>query len=168
MNASPIALTLWAGLSLAACAAKPPPPAVDAARVVDAIKTGEVHWNMDWKSGDAGKVTAHYAPTATVMLAGAPVMNGAAAIRAGVQQAIDDPAFSLTFASDKVDVAKSGDLAASRGAYKMTQTDPATKAASTVTGTFVTVYKPGPDGQWKAVWDITTPGRGGDASRPAP
>ena len=160
MKASPIALCLCAALSLAACAPKPAtaPAPTDAARIIDTIKTGEVHWNSDWKSGDAGKVTAHYAPNATLMLSGSPVMTGAEAIRAGVQQAVDDPAFSLTFASDKVDVAQSGDLAASRGPYKMTQTDPATKAVSTVTGTFVTVYKPGTDGQWKAVWDIATPG----------
>ena len=157
MNASPIALCLCGALLLAACAAEPAKAPTDAAKIVDTIKTGEVHWNTDWKSGDAGKVAAHYAPNATLMLPGAPVMTGVAAIRAGVQQAIDDPAFSLTFASDKVDVAKSGDLAATRGSYKMTQTDPATKAKATVSGTFVTVYRPGPDGQWRAVWDIATP-----------
>jgi hypothetical protein len=42
--------------------------------------------------------------------------------------------------------------------FTETTTDPATKAAAKVSGTFVTVYKPQPDGTWKAVWDITAPG----------
>jgi len=90
----------------------------------------------------------------------APV-TGVEAIRAGTQKDMDDPGFSLTFNSDKVDVAASGDLAVSRGAFTLTATDPATKAAATTTGTFVTVYKPQSDGSWKAIWDIATPGPAG-------
>jgi ketosteroid isomerase-like protein len=87
----------------------------------------------------------------------APV-SGIEAIRAAVQKTIDDPAFSLTFSSDRVDVAASGDLAASKGAFTETSTDPAAKTKSKVAGTFVTVYRPQADGSWKAVWDIATPG----------
>ncbi len=36
---------------------------------------------------------------------------------------LEDKNFSLTWASDKVDVAKSGDLAYSQGAFTMTSTD---------------------------------------------
>jgi ketosteroid isomerase-like protein len=147
---------LSAAVVLAAC--HDPKPAFNSARAIDAIRAGEVQWNLDWKSGDAGKVTAHYAPEALVMDPGAAPAKGAAAIRAGVQKAMDDPGFSLSFNSDKVDVAASGDLAVSRGAFKLTMTDPATKAAQSSTGTFVTVYKPQPDGSWKAIWDIATAG----------
>lgn len=153
------ALVLLACLaSLAACAPKADKPRFNAARAVDAIRTDEVHWNADWKSGDAGKIVAHYAPDAVVMDPGEATLTGIEAIRADIQKTIDDPAFALTFSSDKVDVAASGDLAASRGVFTETTTDPATKAAAKVSGTFVTVYKPQPDGTWKAVWDITAPG----------
>jgi uncharacterized protein (TIGR02246 family) len=147
-------------------AAAPAPPArtaVDTAKIVDAIKTDEVHWNNDWKSGDPGKVAAHYAPTATVMAPGLAPMIGPQAIRAGVAEALEDKAFTLTFASDKVDVARSGDLAAARGTFTQTVTDPKTGAVVTSKGSYVTVYKPQAGGAWKAVWDINTPGAGASA-----
>jgi ketosteroid isomerase-like protein len=148
-----------APLALAACGPKVegPKPAIDTAKAVDLIKTDEVHWNADWKSGDPAKVAAHYAQGATVMIPGAAPMVGQPAILAGVKGAMDDPGFSLTFASDKVDIAASGDLAATRGTYRETAQDPKTHAAATITGSYVTVYKPQADGAWKAVWDITTP-----------
>jgi ketosteroid isomerase-like protein len=145
-------------LALGACTPKADKPHFNAAKTVDDIRTDEVRWNADWKSGDAGKIVAHYAPDAVVMIPGANAEVGIEAIRAGTQKSIDDPAFTLTFNSDKVDVAASGDLAASRGSFTEISTDPATKAQSKVSGTFVTVYKPQPDGSWKATWDIATPG----------
>jgi uncharacterized protein (TIGR02246 family) len=143
---------------VAACGPRADKPKFNAARAVDAIRTGEVKWNADWKSGDPGKVAAHYAPEATVMVPGAGPVTGLEAIRADAQKIMDDPAFTLTFSSDKVDVAASGDLAVSRGTFKESATDPAKAARVDTAGTFVTVYKPQPDGSWKAVWDIATPG----------
>jgi ketosteroid isomerase-like protein len=147
-------------LLAAACAPRADKPKFNAARAVDAIRTGEVKWNADWKSGDPGKVVAHYAPEATVMVPGEGPAVGLEAIRADAQKSMDDPGFALTFSSDKVDVAASGDLAVSRGTYKESATDPAKLAKVDTAGTFVTVYKPQPDGSWKAVWDIATPGAG--------
>jgi len=130
---------------------------VDTAKIVDGIKADEVHWNADWSSGDAAKIAAHYAPDAVVMTPGAPAAVGAAAIKSALDQAVGQPGFTLTFVSDRVDVAASGDLAATHGNYKQTSTDPKTGSVVTETGSYVTVYKPGPDGVWKAVWDINTP-----------
>ena len=153
--------TFLAGLALVAaagCTRAPEKPAFNAARAVDAIRADEVQWNADYKAGDPGKVVTHFAPDAIVMFPGQGPATGLEAIRAGIAKAMDDPGFSLTFNSDKVDVAASGDLAVSRGAFTYKSTDPASKQASSTTGSFVTVYKPQPDGSWKAVWDITTPG----------
>ena len=160
MKASPALFVTCVALALGACGAKSPPATapVDTARIVDAIKTDEVHWNSDYKSGDVGVLAGHYAPGATLMAPGAAPMVGTAAIKAGLAQAVSDKAFTLTFASDKVDVAASGDLAAARGSYSQTATDPKTKAVVTEKGSYVTVYRPQADGAWKAVWDINTPG----------
>lgn len=155
------AATLLACVGLAAaasCARPPTKPAFNAARAVDAIRAGEVEWNADWKSGDPGKVVAHYAPDATIMVPGQAPVSGLEAIRADTARTMDDTSFALSFSSDKVDVAASGDLAVSRGAFTLKATDPATKAVATTVGSFVTVYKPQPDGSWKAAWDIATPG----------
>ena len=155
-----IALSVGAAALAGGCDPHPGParPAIDTARIVDAIKTAEVHANADWKSGDAGKVTSFFAPDAVIMVAGEPPAVGAAAIESAVQQLMNDPAFALTFASDRVYVAASGDLAAARGAYRQTQTDPQTKTVLTQTGSYVTVFRPRADGAWKGVWDIVTPG----------
>ena len=160
MRARAIIFTFLGASLLTACgpASTPAKAPVDTAKIIDAIKTDEVHWNADYKSGDAAKIVAHYAPNAILMISGAPPAVGTAAIEGFDKQATGDPGFTLTFASDKVDVGASGDLAASRGTYKQTSTDPKTKAVVTETGTFVTVYKPRPDGAWKAIWDIATPG----------
>jgi ketosteroid isomerase-like protein len=159
MKASPAWYVLCAALALGACDAKSPQAKtpVDTAKIVDAIKTDEVHWNSDYKSGDAGVLAAHYAASAILMVPGSAPMVGTAAIKAGLAQAVADKAFTLTFASDKVDVSASGDLAAARGTYTQTATDPKSKAVVTDKGSYVTVYRPQPDGVWKAVWDINTP-----------
>lgn len=160
MKASPALLVTCAALALGACAAKSPPARtqVDTARIVDAIKTDEVHWNSDYKSGDAGLLARHYAADATLMIPGAAPLVGTAAIRAALGQALEDKAFTLTFASDKVDVSASGDMAAARGSYTQTATDPKTNAVVTEKGSYVTLYRPQSDGVWKAIWDINAPG----------
>jgi ketosteroid isomerase-like protein len=164
-----LAIALCVSTAALACGCAPPAgpagPAVDPAKIVDAIKTDEVHWNNDYKSGDAGVIAAHYAPTATVMIPGLAPMVGSEAIRAGIAEALEDKAFTLTFASDKVDVARSGDLAAARGTYTQTATDPKTKIVVSEKGTYVTVYKPQAGGAWKAVWDINTPGAPAPAAK---
>ncbi|MBA3811579.1 MAG: DUF4440 domain-containing protein [Caulobacteraceae bacterium] len=161
MNASPPILGLCAAAAVGACAPATSPPAkasADTAKIVDAIKTDEVHWNADYKSGDPARIAAHYAPGAVLMVPGVPPAIGAGAIEAVEKQAIGDPGFTLAFSSDKVDVAASGDLAVAHGTYKQTTTNPKTKAVDSESGSYVTLYKPGADGSWKAVWDINTPG----------
>ncbi|MEO8812586.1 MAG: DUF4440 domain-containing protein [Caulobacteraceae bacterium] len=146
-------------LALVACsAASPHSRGIDTAKIVDAIKTDEVHWNADWKSGNPAKVAAHYAPDAVLMVPGLAPMVGSAAILKGIDETFEQPGFTMTFASDRVDVARSGDLAAARGSYKTTMNDAKTGAPTIESGTYVTVYKPQPGGAWKAVWDINTPG----------
>ena len=161
------ALAAVALLSLAACDRHREHPVITS-KIVDAIKVDEVHWNADYRSGDPGKVAAHYAPDATLMMPGAPPIVGVAAIKAVVEQAYQDPHFGVSFASDKVDVAKSGDIAASRGSWRQTTTDPKTKQPVVATGYFVTVYKPQPNGRWLAVWDILTPAPTPDVSGAPP
>ncbi len=150
------ALAIIMLLGLAGCGRNRPPPVITA-KVIDAIKADEVHWNADYRSGDPGKVAAHYAPHATLMMPGVAPVVGAPAIKAALDQAYQDPHFGVTFSSDKVDVAKSGDLAAARGSWRQTTTDPASKQPVTTSGYYITVYKPQPDGKWLAIWDILTP-----------
>lgn len=155
-------VTLWflAAAVLAGCGQTGAPDAgsLRTAKTFVALKADEVHWNADWKSGNAAKIASHFADKAKLMIADAPVADGGPAIEATIQTALDTPGFGYTFASDKITVAKSGELAVARGVYTQTATNPATGATGTRTGTYVTVYRTQPDGNWKAQWEIQTPG----------
>lgn len=131
---------------------------VNTAKIVDAIKTSEVRQNDAWAAHDVSKIVGFFAPDASVILPGQPIVSGSHALTDSIGKALDDQNFALTFASDRVFVAASGDLAVARGTYRQTGSDPTNGKAITVTGTYVTVFKPQSDGAWKAEWDIVTPG----------
>ncbi len=151
-----LATCVGAGSGLADCGRKPSPPVITA-KVIDDIKADEVDWNADYRSGDPAKVVAHFAPHAIVMAPNLAPVEGTPAIRALFDQAYQDPHFLFSFTSDKVDVAASGDIAAARGVWTETRTDPKSGQPVKIGGAYVTVYKPQPGGRWMAVWDIATP-----------
>jgi len=62
------------------------------------------------------------------------------------------PGETLTWKPDFIDVSTSGDLAYTYGGYVFTSID-STGASKKNTGTFHTVWKRQPDGEWKFVWD---------------
>jgi uncharacterized protein (TIGR02246 family) len=130
----------------------------DISGVVNALRGQEIQWNADYKARDVAKLAAHYAPDAVVM---APGQHNAATpegIKAALAAMVADPALEMTFEAEKISVSASGDMAYTRGHFSMTATDPATKKVSTQTGSYVTVYEKQPDGSWKAVEDIASPG----------
>ena len=124
----------------------PPKGAVDTAADTAALKAQEAAWQADWNAKDAGKLAAHYDPAAT----------GAAAIATALGGAVKDPALKLEFTSNTVMVAPSGDLAYTRGKFTQTATDPKTHKPATIHGVYVTVYRKGADGTWKAIQDIAS------------
>jgi uncharacterized protein (TIGR02246 family) len=143
-------------LSMAACNPAPPPPPDTHDADVKAINEIEAQWNKDWAAKDADKIAANYADDAVLMTPGGDPLSGKDAIHNGLKQMVADSALSLSFQASKVDVAKSGDLGYTQGAYKMTMTDPATHKVINDHGTYVTTYHKQADGSWKAVADIAT------------
>jgi uncharacterized protein (TIGR02246 family) len=141
-------------------------PGADTAAIEQALRANETQWNADYAAKDAAKLSAHYAPDAALMSPGAPIAIGSDAVKRDLTAMTSDPALSLSFAPDKVDVAASGDLAYTRGHFTMTATDPATKKVGTTTGSYITIYKKQADGSWKAVEDIVTPGAAAPAAAP--
>jgi uncharacterized protein (TIGR02246 family) len=140
---------------LAGCQQAPPPPAPDTHDAdVKAIRDVDTASAQAFAAKDLNKVMAFYADDASRFPPDAPVVNGTAAIKAAWMPLLADKNFSLTSATDKVDVAKSGDLGYSQGAYTATFTDPKTKKVLTERGKYVTVYKKQADGSWKVVADI--------------
>jgi len=127
-------------------------PAANTDAEVKALKDNEVQWNKDFASKDAAKITAHYTEDAVMMNPGMPAAKGKAAVQQTITAMVGDPAFSLKFEADRVEVSKSGDVGYTQGHYALTMTDPATKAAINDHGSYVTIYKK-QDGAWKAVQD---------------
>jgi ketosteroid isomerase-like protein len=89
-------------------------------------------------------------------------MVGIARIRAGLGQMTSDPALSLRFHAERVEVSASGDLAYTQGTYTYRSTDPHSHQPVDDHGSYVTTYRRQANGSWKAVDDIassgTTPG----------
>lgn len=120
---------------------------------VAALKDTEAAWVKDAATKDVQKWVAHYTDDAAVLLPDTPILTGKEAISGGLKPMLSDPNFALTFGATKVDVAKSGDLAYTRGTYSLTASNPKTKAPVTEKGKYLTVYRKQADGTWKAVED---------------
>ncbi len=133
----------------------------DIGAIKDAIKADEKKWNDEFqaKPMSLDALTAHYADDATFVAPGLKAMRGMADIRKAYGDALKDPNFKISFASDNIDVASGGDYAISQGHFTESYTDPATKQAKSDGGSFLTVYKKQGDGSWKAVqdWAVADP-----------
>ena len=80
--------------------------------------------------------------------------NGSTEIRKVYATALVDNYFAVSFASDKIDTAGSGDFAYARGHFSEKYQDPKSKKIVSDSGTYITVFKKQADGSWKAVEDI--------------
>ncbi len=122
------------------------------------LKDNESRWNGLYKARDAAGLAGIYAEDAAIANPGAPLVEGGKDVRAAVKQFVADPNLDVQFASDRVQVARSGDLAYTRGHFTMRSTDPATKQPRTDSGNYLTVWQKQADGSWKAVEDFVVPG----------
>lgn len=132
------------------------PPGTNTEADEHAIRDTEKQWNQDFASKDIDKLALYYAEDAVLMGPGMAPSVGRESVRSTLKQMVADPALSLKFAAAKIDVAESGELAYSRGAYVMTMTDPQTKKVIHDRGSYVTAYRKGADGKWRAVADIAS------------
>ena len=161
----------WMALSLLALAGCKPDtaaPKVDTAAEEAAIKANESAWMDAYARRDANALASQYADDGSLANPGMAIATDAAGRLAILDEVAADPALKVDFATDRVLVAASGDLASSRGHYTMTYTDPATKQPKTENGNYLTVYRKQADGGWKAIEDFITPGAAaGPAAAPA-
>ena len=152
-------MLITAALGIAACK-----PAADKAAKVDvkaeeaAIRAKESAWMDAYNRHDANGLTSQYEDGASLASAGTALMTDSVGRSVFLNGMAADPALKADFASDRIIVAASGELASSRGHYTMTYSDPVTKQPKTENGSYLTVYRKAADGSWKAVEDFTTPG----------
>src|SRR5262245_55680063 len=143
-------------LALGGCAqeAAPPPTPTPDTRPADevAIRAAVKEWSAAAQAKDPDKFTSYYTDDAVVMLEDAPDFSGKSAIREAIGVMMKDPNFSLSFVNEKVQVARSGDLAYETGTFSMTTSDKSKKAV-TEKGRYVVVWRKQADGRWKAALD---------------
>jgi ketosteroid isomerase-like protein len=130
----------------------------DASAIESELKSIEAQWEKDYQAHDAEKLSGHYADDAALANPGSALATDSVGRRLEIEKFAADRNVSVSFASDRVGVAASGELAYTRGQYSQESTDPATGKVTTQMGNYLTVWKKQSDGSWKAVEDFVVPG----------
>jgi ketosteroid isomerase-like protein len=104
----------------------------------------------------SAKVSSYHAPDAVIATPGRPAAKGGEARSKAISDDIADPNFKLSLSNEKTEVAGSGDLAYTRGTFKVTYTNPQTKQPEISAGNYLTVFKKQAGGSWKMVADFAT------------
>jgi ketosteroid isomerase-like protein len=154
----PLMLVTAAAFAVTGCTKKAE-AAADTAKIADAIRAQEAGWQQGYNDKDINVLAAEYADDAAIANPGEALATTDVGRRKSLQALLSDPNLKISFASDRVTVASSGDVASSRGHYTITTTDKATNKAVTSSGTYLTVYKKQADGGFKAVEDVIIPGQ---------
>jgi uncharacterized protein (TIGR02246 family) len=143
---------------LVGCAQKQPSesqsrPAVNLAEAEAAIRATDAQWMA---TRDVDKALSFWTDDATLLMPGSPPVTGKQSIKAYVAGAMASPGFSITWATDKIVVSPSGEMAYSTGTNRVTFKDPKGKLITT-NNNAVVIWKKQADGSWKSVIDISTP-----------
>lgn len=147
------AVMLTVGLSGCSDAGKRSDAKADVESIKQAIKADEAKWQADLKRKDNEALVQHYADGA-YFVTPAGAAEGSTPIRKVFAEAGADPAFAIDFASDKISVAASGDMAYSRGHFTERYTDRKSGKVMTDSGSYLSVYTKQSDGSWKVVEDF--------------
>jgi uncharacterized protein (TIGR02246 family) len=110
-------------------------------------------WSEMVESGDLEASIDLWADDAVMLVPGLPVLSGKAAIREYVMGAASVPGFRISWVPESAYVSKSGDMAylIERNVIEVDGND-GEKIVSH--GKVVTIWRKGPDGQWKNVVDM--------------
>ena len=142
--------TLVMFVAVAACKTAPvSDPAGDEA----AIRATDARWLAAAQAHDLERTLSYWADDAIVMVPGAPALAGKEAIRRYVSGAFAIPDFSITWVTDRVWVAKSGDLAYATGTDHIRMTTSEGKPL-VEHNKAVVVWRKEADGSWKCVVDV--------------
>ena len=138
-------------LLLVASACNQTPPDTRAADE-GAIRDADTQWSKTAAAGDLEGTVAYYTDDASMLAPNAPIASGKPAVHA-VWASLLVPGTSIAWQANKVEVARSSDLAYIQGSYQLTVNDPKGNPVHDK-GKFVEVWKKQADGKWKVVADI--------------
>jgi len=137
---------------------KPVPDAAALARAEAerALRTMENRLNTAVASKDRQAFLALWADDAAIFPPGKPVVVGKENILREWAPILKDPDVSLTWQPDKVEASASGDLGYTYGKFRWRGKDPEGRV-QVHNGKYVTIWRKGKDGRWRAVVDLGTP-----------
>ena len=133
----------------ASCKNEPPDTRALAER---AIREADAATLKAAQSNEVDGAVANYADDADWLPPNAPMVHGKTAIRAGWAKLIGNPGFTIDWQINKVEVARSSDLAYTIYTYQMAL-DGANGKPIIDQGKDMAVWKKQPDGAWKMVAD---------------
>jgi uncharacterized protein (TIGR02246 family) len=141
-------------LFLAACATPGPKTVeqtIDVAKEEAAIRATDDQWQASIKARDAVKAASFWADDAQVILPGTGVMTGRAAFNKFAEDAFKDKNFNITWKTEKIEVAQSGELAYQTATETVSSTQGKKVMTSQARG--IVIWKKQGDGNWKAIVD---------------
>ena len=136
-------------LLLATACTQQAPPDTRAADEA-AIRDADAQWAKTAGAGDLDGTVADYAEDASVLAPNAPIASDKQSIRGAWGSLLGST--SISWQANKVEVARSSDLAYIQGTYQLTSKDQQRNPVDK--GKFVEVWKKQADGKWKVVADI--------------
>lgn len=147
-----LSILLTASCSTQTAQAPAPPP--DTRKSDEAaIRAASADWNKAAQAKNLDKFVAMYADDAVYFADKGALVKGKDNVKMAWQQMLATPGTTLSWSTDFVDVARSGDLAYEYGEYTMT-TEAKKGKPTEEKGKYVVVWKKQPSGVWRAVADI--------------
>jgi ketosteroid isomerase-like protein len=125
--------------------------AAEPSAIEQTLRDLDDQWSKAAGAKDVDKTVSYYSEDAVVMPPNAASATTKEAIRALWKDLLTDA--NISWKTKKVEVAQSGDLAFSSGAYEVTLNDPTGKPVND-RGKFLEVWKKEADGKWKCTMDI--------------
>jgi uncharacterized protein (TIGR02246 family) len=138
--------------ALAGCRSQPA-PALDPVKEEAAIRATDAQWLAAAQSHDLERTVSFWSDDVYMMPPAGPPIVGKEALRRYIAGAFAIPDFSITWVTDRIWVAKSGELAYAVGTDTIRLTTPEGRAV-VEHNKAVAVWRKEPDGSWRCALDI--------------
>ncbi|HTS37747.1 MAG TPA: DUF4440 domain-containing protein [Candidatus Solibacter sp.] len=119
----------------------------------EAVRSADQEWMKVFAAKNLDKSVAALDESGAVLASNAPIANGREAVAKLFTGFFALPDLKISWHVDRAEVAKSGELGYTSGAYEMTFSDPSGKTIPDK-GKYVTIWKKQKDGSWKVLLDI--------------